>query len=391
MPIKGLTDVSNTFEGLVKIGKLFKGTEQREHTNGKGETKLIMGKDLDHFRMEFEPEHEWARETWLELYGDNPTKFDRVFLAAQSVEEVLESWWMEDWNGSGTLLHRCDGEQQVKWWQESTGTYNKAKIACASDTQKGCHCKETARLTLIIPELWDALGIPCVVEITTHSKYDIIALKGHLALIQKMYGGIAGVPFVFGRSDREVSVPNPKDTTKRIKVTKSLLYIRVTSDFTRNQLLPALAPSAPSSPAVVDSDGVILDGAAARQALGSSETHRIGGGVDFESALQKQGDEPETEVFTCNQLLVLPHKKEFQYVVKCVDGKTNLITYSQSVFTEAGFDTSTWTTNVESSGKLIQLNPPIQIEAQPNGKGGWVPLKVLGTLTPVDESGIDFR
>lgn len=386
MPILGLTDGGNDFDGLIRIGTLFKGDEQREHTRKDGSKTMIVGKDLDYFRMEFEPEYEEFRETWERIYTKKPTQFDRVFLAAQSVEEVLNSWWMEEWNGSGTLLHRCDGEQQVKHWQEGAGMYSKAKIACAATREPGCHCKETARLTLILPELWDAFGIPCVVGLTTHSKHDIIALRGHLALIQKMVGGIMGVPFVFGRSPREISVPNPKDNTKRIKVTKSLLYIRVTSDFTRNQLLPAIVPAAPALPATVDNDGVVIDIGAARKAMGAGEQRRI-----TVPDPEPPQDTQETEVFTCNQLLILPHKKEFQYVVKCVDGKTNLITYSQSVFTEADFDTSTWTTNVEPSGKLIQLNPPIQIEAQPNGKGGWVPLKVLGEMTPVDESGIDFR
>ena len=275
MPIKGTTDREGGIaDGMIRIGTLFKGEEQRERTKKNGQTVMIMGRDLSYFRMDFEPEYEHLRPEWEALYGKEPEMFEPVFLAAQSVEEILDSCkrWMEDWNGSGILLHRCDGETQVKHWQQGADMYSTAKIACASDGRVPCKCKETARLTLILPRLWEALGIPCVVTLTTHSKYDIIALRGHLALIQKMYGTIAGVPFVFGRSMREVSVPNEKEPGKRIKTNKSLLYIRVTSNFTLNHLLPALSSAPAALPAgSADDDFDRLDVGEARAVLGSGE------------------------------------------------------------------------------------------------------------------------
>lgn len=364
MGIKGLTDRNdNPTAGLIEIARLYKGDEKPQ--DGKRP-----GKDLTYFRVEFAPEHESARATWEELYGKEPTEFSNVFLAGNSADEAFSAW-NEEWNGSGTLLHRCDGETQVRWWNASAGVYSTSRIACSTR----CECKETGRLKLIMPELWDVLGIPCYVSVTTHSKYDIIALDSHLRMIERMYGVLWGVPFVFGRALREVSIPNPQQVGKRMKVNKSLLYLRVTSDFTQKRLLPLLS-------------------AQAALPTGESDAPLLGDGQD--SAIEDGSYDNPARLFTCSLLLVLPTKNGFQYVAK-TDEAENLVSFERKPYRDSGlFSAETldgWKVNVPQGGKKVELFPPVRIEARMTDSG-WDILKVLSLADapppPSDLSDIPF-
>lgn len=277
MPIKGLTDVQNSNQhGLPEIARLYKGDE-------KPEDGRRPGKDLTYFRVEFEPQYEELRPLFTELYGDEPTEFEPVFFAGATVDEVFATW-KEEWTATA-LLHRCDGEYQVTHYSPQTGYYSRAKIECATISGDGCACKQTGRLALLLPALIDAAGILGTVSISTHSLNDILTVHRYLSTIQKLHGTLAGVPFRFGRSKRELSAPKTNKagerTGERMKISKSLFYIHVTADFTQDRLLPALASVIPALPAPVSDEG----GSGFVKPHALAKPRRMGGPGEAEIAL----------------------------------------------------------------------------------------------------------
>lgn len=243
MPIINLTDTPDG-KGLPRIAKLHKG--DKKLPNGQ------VGPDLDYFRVVFEPEFEQFREAWEDLFGKEPDHFDEVFMTHATVDKAFESW-KEEWNTSQTLLHRCDGENQINWYNVPANMYMTAKTTCAMKTDTPCACKAVGRLNLIIPEFIGITGILGYVQVETHSINDILTVYSMLANIQRMNGTLLGVPFSLGRSGKQISVPMKG---KRGKVTKSLFYLYVDTVFARETLLPRLtatggflAPDQPALPA----------------------------------------------------------------------------------------------------------------------------------------------
>lgn len=240
MGIKGLTDQLGS--GFDRIGKLYKGAPKEQRTKN-GREYEVMGKDLEYFRIEFEPQYEHLRELWEDLYGQEPDEFEGVFLTAATTNEAFQAW-KEEYNASATLLHRCDGENQVRWYNADAGISMSAKKMCEVKAGNTCGCKETGRLDFVFPEFCALAGVLGVISLTTHSVFDIITIHGRLQMLERINGSLLGVPLVFGRSKRQVSAPRTtKDgqrTGERMKVTKSLLYINPTSEFTQRRLMPML-------------------------------------------------------------------------------------------------------------------------------------------------------
>lgn len=292
MPIIGLTNTQQTSgHGLPQIAKLYKGDAKREMTKN-GRTYEVVGKDLDYFRVEFEPQFEHLRDLFTELYGDKPTEFEPVFFAGATVDEVFGTW-KEEWSATG-LLHRCDGAYQVNHYNPQTGYYSTAKIECATVSGQGCACKQTGRLNLLLPQFIEVAGILGTVSVSTHSLHDILTVHRYLASIERMYGTLAGVPFRFGRSPRELSAPKTtkqgERTGERMKITKSLFYIHVTSDFTQERLLPALS-GVFAQQTMLPAPEPELDIERLRNRLGNSDgRRRLGGGyVERESEKPPEG------------------------------------------------------------------------------------------------------
>lgn len=257
MPIKGLTDKDQVQFGLnlVKLGSLFKGDEQETRRNDAGKEYKIFGKDLKHFRIAFEPEYEHLYEAWEEMYGDAPKEFHDVFIAQGTVDEAFGTW-KEEYSAIG-LLHRCDGEHQVRSYQtagEDKGYWTDAKISCATS----CGCTNVGRLNLIFPEFIQETGALGYISVTTHSIHDIITIHKMLTdmfkIRQRSGHDLTGMPFVFGRREKEITTPIVVDgarTGGRRKNTKSLLFIKPTEDFTRAVLLPAMTAPQLSQPTTV--------------------------------------------------------------------------------------------------------------------------------------------
>lgn len=286
MPIKGLTTEVQIGSGLPQIARLYKGSE-------KPEDGRRPGKDLDYFRVEFEPQYEHLRPIWEEMYGEEPTEFEPVMLVAPTVDEAFSSW-KEEWNASQTLLHRCDGESQVKWWSESNQMSMTAKKACeVNDKDHACGCKATGRLSIILPDFIAATGMLGYVSVSTHSLYDILTVHRYLSDIQRMMGRLTGIPFVFGRAAKEISAPKQVKRASgyvnegRIKVTKSLFYLHVNSEFTQSTILPLIttAPTLPSLPAP-QTPQIDVEEAKKKLGTGVASDRRMGGYVPDEAAVE---------------------------------------------------------------------------------------------------------
>lgn len=249
MPIIGLTTQTQAGAGLPTIARLYKGSEKQVIERG-GRQVETTGRDLDYFRAEFEPQFAHLAPLWVEMYGSEPREFAPVFLAASTVAEAFATW-KEEWGGAGTLLHRCDGKEQVRRWDAAAGAYSSEPTACAAPQ---CGCKAVGRLSIVLPDFVQESGVLGYVSIVTHAINDILTVYRYLSDIQRLYGRLTGVPFVFGRAAKEVSVPKQvkRDggyvVEGRMKTTKSLFYIHVAPEFARQQMLLPLTETVAALP-----------------------------------------------------------------------------------------------------------------------------------------------
>lgn len=262
MPIKDLTTNTDFGAGFPRIATLYKG--DAKPADGKRP-----GRDLKHFRVEFEAQFADLRAVWDDLYEREPTEFENVFVAQPTVDEAF-STWMEEWTAT-TMLHRCDGEEQHAWWSADNNIYMRARIRCAADNDAPCQCRRIGRLNLILPDFVEAAGVLGYVTMSTHSVHDIITIHRYLTDLERLYGQLTGIPFTFGRRDQKISYPDGKGGRK--PQTKSLLYIHVAPEFTKGALLPMLANrTAPALPAG-DRKALAETG---RRLLGNGGPRRLG-------------------------------------------------------------------------------------------------------------------
>lgn len=247
MPIIGLTD-ERSFDlnrAMPRIGKLYKGSPKQERQKN-GRTYEIFGKDLDYFRAEFEPEFEDLADQFTALYGEQPAEFPEIQFIADDVNKAFETWH-EEYDAAQTLLHRCDGEVQHVHYNKESGIHATAKIACRANTGEGCgQCNMVGRLRVVLVDFAYETGAYGYFQIETHSKNDIINLYNGLRLMHQRYRALVGIPFVLGRSEREISTPMTDKKTgeiKRSKTRKSLLYIRPVATFVKEVMLKAPIPT----------------------------------------------------------------------------------------------------------------------------------------------------
>jgi hypothetical protein len=218
--IKGLTDRGATFP---RIGELRKGGEK---------TASGIGRDLDYFR--FTSDDKDALDAFKAAYGDTPRSI-RCYLPYSTPEQNFGAW-MEEWQAGG-LVRRCDGET-INISRATTGNgYNKNPLPCIKAGGKPCGCKQVGRLMVIIPEL---RRFAYVVALTT-SINDIIEIHANLTAAVQIRGDLRGVPFILSRKPRDISTPDPKDPTKRVRREKWLLSIEPAPAWVQEQIaqLPA--------------------------------------------------------------------------------------------------------------------------------------------------------
>lgn len=233
MAIKGLTDRGATFP---RIGELRKGDAKPD----KG-----IGRDLDYFR--FTSDDKDAMEAFKAAYGDQPRTI-RCYLPYAEPEQNFGAH-MEEWQAGG-LIRRCDGET-ISISRAATGNgYNKNPLPCLKANGKPCGCKQVGRLMVIIPEL---KRFAYVVALTT-SINDIIEIHSNLTAALQIRGDLRGVPFILSRKPREISTPDPKDPTKRVRREKWLLSIEPAPAWVQEQIAQLPAFDEPAMLAAPDDD-----------------------------------------------------------------------------------------------------------------------------------------
>ena len=242
MPIKDLT--YDQTGSLPVIARLYKGDPKPD--------AFRPGKDLNHFRIKFEERYEEYRPLWEEMYGEQPDSFENVYLVGKTVEDAFPTW-MEEWDAKA-MLHRCDGETQVMWHNPSTLEYEHTHVICANT----CNCKRTGSLSLFFFDFFAATGVLGCVAFSTHSTNDILQLHRYLAFLQGKGFALDSIPFEIGRSDKKISarIEDRDGNAKRMRVSKSLLWIHVEPEFMRDYVLPAMQrvdalPSGTPSPTVI--------------------------------------------------------------------------------------------------------------------------------------------
>ena len=261
MAIKGLTDRGATFP---RIGELRKGDAKPD----KG-----IGRDLDYFR--FTSDDAAALEAFKAAYGEQPRSI-RCYLPYPTPEQNFGAW-MEEWQAGG-LIRRCNGESiEISRAANSSG-YNKTPQPCLKANGKPCGCKQVGRLMVIIPEL---RRFAYVVALTS-SINDIIEIHANLTAAMQIRGDLRGVPFILSRKPREISTPDPKDPTKRVRREKWLLSIEPAPAWVQEQIaqLPAFdEPAALSAPDDDEPSIQVIEPPAASSTTIEDTARKMGGSV----------------------------------------------------------------------------------------------------------------
>lgn len=226
MPIIGITadvsDVSVRSE-LPIIVRLYKGSKKRPHTTKDGKEVEIYGEDLDYFRPEFtDLAPASIAPAWRALYGEQPTELHGLILLGATVNEAFPTW-LEEWRGSRTCIHRCDGQTQVLHYGKRG--YDTTPTPCVAPH---CECQKAGRLTFILYDLMRRTGILGAIRIVTHSFHDILNIHDVLSRVENANGTLNGMAFRLWRAPDMISTPGKNGRALR---EKSLLYIRPDEGF----------------------------------------------------------------------------------------------------------------------------------------------------------------
>lgn len=238
MPIKNLTDRGPDFP---IIGHIRKGAPKSE--------KGYAGKDLKHFRVEFEPGAEDSAELFKSIYGDTPDSI-RVWFPFKEIDRVAD-FWLEAYTG-GALIARSDGEFFQYLIDHETGkvivTNGKSvetgqpvphvDVVGQYKSQKGqmvdITMKPTGRVKVIIRELQRGAFL----MLHTTSIHDVARISAQLEGIANLNGGsLANIPVDLRRVPKQVSRTNPDGSKTRSE--KWMLEMEVGQDWVGNLLLDA--------------------------------------------------------------------------------------------------------------------------------------------------------
>lgn len=279
MPITGLTDRGLSFP---QIGVIRKGSP-KEKRQRDGKEYEIQGKDLDHFRVEFDAAEEKAAETFHKLYGEKPVAL-KVAFPFNEVDRVWDAW-LEAYT-SNRLIARSDGERIV-YWRNGKETYVKNGLATADRTVniwKKLEDKKTEPLTVAMKTdqpvpfingmvfhrtektlveakpvgrlrvtLYELKRLGYLLLSTT-SMNDIIALggpdSGELGAIKSFASNLglpfAGVPLILRRKPKSISYTDANG--KQSKMLRWLVHLEADPEYvekamqmSRHLAMPAVA------------------------------------------------------------------------------------------------------------------------------------------------------
>jgi hypothetical protein len=245
MPIKGLSDRGLAFP---ELGQIRKGSPKQKIVKDGREIE-IQGKDLEYFRVDFDERETEAIAIFKKVYGDKPTDIN-IVLPFNSLDQIWEAW-LEAYT-AGRLVARADGEKFIYLVDTKTGEvvvkngidlqtgiarpYTEGMTVGYDYRNQPVKCKATGRLKVVIPELQRLAFL----TVLTTSIHDIANLSAQLLAIQtfctSMDKGVGGTPLILRRRPHEVSRPDSKDKTKRVRGTKWLLSVEADPEFVKRAL-----------------------------------------------------------------------------------------------------------------------------------------------------------
>lgn len=274
MPIKDLVERYQFGDGLPCFAIIRKGAPKPNDKQP--------GRDLPgFFRVVMQPGFERFTSTVETLFGAEPKEFGPVRFLGAGMNDVFE-FWLEE-HVSTKMIHRCDGEQQVQWFNPDTGKYERGGQACARGSAPPCACKPSGVLKLSLPDLNREIGLPGYVKLVTTSWEDVRNLMSCFKDIERMgYTDLRRVEFVIGRAPKAINTPVPEPKTdaeqeafrknhngknwkpgEKAKYKKSLIYFRVSERFSREFMLP------------LSLTGMLEDGFGKRQLESTTGTHIV--------------------------------------------------------------------------------------------------------------------
>jgi len=207
MPIAGLTDRASVRPRFTDLGKIRKGTKDKQGD-------MI---DLSYFRfIGASPEIQAAFET---VYGQEPQAI-RILLPYRTMEENWDTS-MEEWGESG-LIHRCNGVLMTQWLRLPEKTYERDSEMLQQKpcpyasgekkrTKKTPGCKRVGYLSVMIPELLE-IGHFGYVTVETHSINDLANITASILQAEDAARGggsprlLQGIEFIMRRVEENIGV-----------------------------------------------------------------------------------------------------------------------------------------------------------------------------------------
>lgn len=196
MPIKGITN-GNTGR-LPVIGQIRKGD-----TGGKNGAP----RELDHFRVIFNPAEKDAEELFRKVYGNEPTEI-RVLFPVDEVDRIWDAWLLA-FQGK-TLVAKSDGERYFYKVDTKTGEvvvenghpetpYYRDNVEYTYTGKAGpveVRCTPRARMYVLVKELFEAGYLSCL-EFNTGSWNDIRNISDQIAMMVTLSkGNLAYTPMI---------------------------------------------------------------------------------------------------------------------------------------------------------------------------------------------------
>lgn len=230
MPINAILEKYTRGRGMERIGVLHKGAKRTQADLDANRP----GKDLDHFRVEWAEHPELTTDELDAIFegmvGRQPKMVAPIFMLGETPDEAL-SMWFEEWGKSG-LYHRCNGAEQVTWFNKATGRKDHTPIACAGQGS-GCQCKQVARLNFYMPDFMRRTRTFSYFTLQTHGTTDLAELYATLMDVYVLAGTLINAPFILTRTPKTFELPEIKGgkvTGNRIHVTKSVIALRPAQD-----------------------------------------------------------------------------------------------------------------------------------------------------------------
>ena len=231
MPILGLTNRKPDRPALIRAGKIRKGAERKGNKPGR---------DLDHWRITFEPQFAELEGYITELFGAKPQKLP-VMLFAHEPEKCFETWY-EAWTALG-LVHRCDGQRQVIGINPKTKKYEPNLLCEKGDNASPddpstfrCGCSRGGKLRVTIPRIWHLTNSPTIFEMETSSIHDIIYIHNRLHTLYDIYGTLMKMPIILGRQESKISYASKSAKSSTGRQSRTSWLVTITEDMKMMQI-----------------------------------------------------------------------------------------------------------------------------------------------------------